>query len=765
MKIVQNLCLCVLAAGVLTGCVLTSRYTDLFIEGNYNLLTSEFEAGGKKYSSLNSVDVYRICSAYQMLRQFNKFKECSTHLNTQIDSHSTIAGSPNDIDNPNSAYYKVSFTTVPKSFAVFLDMEHNLMLGNYQEMITLGERALELSAFAGNLPNSYDAIVYNSNLAIAHAALGNLKKANDYIDRAINVDDLNFFYRSAYKYTISFNAVALSMLNRHADAITLLNELGLETPYAIGNFFMQSSKADIDFAYARAYMGLKDWSNANKHLDEFFSFPHAEDKGPAYWMALHMQGQVSAEQGNLKVAFESFIKAIEKIESQRSTINSDASKIGFVGDKQAVYNDLVSVMVKEGRHAEAFEYAERGKARALVDMLAQRKNFGPATSPALLTELDELERQSLILASANDNRSSTRKSTFGNIKDQLMGVSPELASLVSVNAIKTKDIQGNLNKDEIALEYYGSGDDLYAFVLTHNSIKAVKLNGTGLSNDVASLRQEIQDYPSNDYKSSTKAMYNRVIKPVASLLKGSKLTIIAHGPLHYLPFAALNDGKSYMVDKFDMRFLPSASVMTFLNKKTNPTQELLAFGNPDLNDPDLDLPGAQAETKVINSSWKGAKVLLRKHASEANFKKFAPSFKYLHLASHGEFNQDDPLQSRMLLAPGDGEDGNLTVDELYTLNLNADLVTLSACETGLGDVANGDDVIGLTRGFLYAGAKSIVASLWPVSDEATAYLMEHFYKNLKSMKRDAALRQALLSTKSKYPHPIFWSAFQMTGAS
>ena len=206
-------------------------------------------------------------------------------------------------------------------------------------------------------------------------------------------------------------------------------------------------------------------------------------------------------------------------------------------------------------------------------------------------------------------------------------------------------------------------------------------------------------------------------------------------------------------------------MLQFLNKKTYPSQELLAFGNPDLGDPKYDLPGAEEETKVIDQDWKGTRILLRKLASEANFKKFAPRFKYLHLATHGEFYSEEPLQSRILLAPGDGEDGSLTVDELYDLRLNADLVTLSACETGLGDVENGDDVIGLTRGFLYAGAKSIVASLWPVSDKATAYLMKRFYANLKKMPRASALRRALIATKEKFQHPFFWSAFNLTGAT
>ena len=142
----------------------------------------------------------------------------------------------------------------------------------------------------------------------------------------------------------------------------------------------------------------------------------------------------------------------------------------------------------------------------------------------------------------------------------------------------------------------------------------------------------------------------------------------------------------------------------------------------------------------------------------------AQGYGILHLASHGVFDGEKPLASRLLLSPDDRNDGILTVREIYDLTLSADLVTLSACETGLGEVANGDDVIGLTRGFLYAGAGSIVSSLWTVSDDATEVLMKAFYRNLQTMPKTEALRRAQLETAAQYPHPYFWSAFQVSGA-
>jgi len=144
-------------------------------------------------------------------------------------------------------------------------------------------------------------------------------------------------------------------------------------------------------------------------------------------------------------------------------------------------------------------------------------------------------------------------------------------------------------------------------------------------------------------------------------------------------------------------------------------------------------------------------------------RRYGGDYYYIHFATHGQFSPDNPLQSALLLSPDARSNGMLTVDKLYSMQLNANLVTLSACETGLSKVANGDELVGLTRGFLYAGASSIVASLWKVDDLATAYLMVRFYRGMQQTDKLDALRKAQLETRKKYPHPYYWSAFQLTG--
>jgi CHAT domain-containing protein len=265
---------------------------------------------------------------------------------------------------------------------------------------------------------------------------------------------------------------------------------------------------------------------------------------------------------------------------------------------------------------------------------------------------------------------------------------------------------------------------------------------------------------------SGEILYEKLIQPLESMIYTKNLTIVPHGALHYLPFNALNSGGEYLIDRYSIRILPSASVMQFLkDRREGHAGNLLAFGNPDLGDPTYDLPGAQNEAIAITKDQTKSKLLLRNQATETAVKQYGAGFRYLHFAVHGIFDAEKPLSSGLLLSGDDENDGTLSVGELYDLYLPADLVTLSACETALGEVANGDDVVGFTRGFLYAGTSSIISSLWKVDDKATSILMQQFYKSLEESDKRSALRTAQLKIKDNYnSHPYFWAAFQITGS-
>ena len=511
-------------------------------------------------------------------------------------------------------------------------------------------------------------------------------------------------------------------------------------------------------------------SAAKTTLDQVLANPRIRDLGDIYWLTLFERGRIAETEREFVEAAELYRKAVEVVEQQRSSIGTEASKIGFVGDKQTLYARLVAVLIAQGQIAKAFDYVERSKSRALVDMLATKQDFASHADSKLvktiLAKLDTADLESRADISLQSDGVGGRR-TLQVTRQELRSAAPELSTLVSVSSVPPEELRALIRSDETLVEYYYQGDDLYAFVLNRAGLKAVKLDGSNLANQVQVFRKGIESPQSNDWTGASRALYARLWQPLEGEITTKNIIVVAHGALHYLPFAALQrfDG-NFLVDRHSLRLLPSASVLKFLKptlaKKQAP---VLVFGNPDLGDPKLDLQFAESEAKTVTRLYPASKLFTRKAASETAFKQSATAYSRIHLASHGKFQADAPLASGLYLAGDAANDGLLSVGELYSMNINADLVTLSACETGLGKIANGDDVVGLTRGFLYAGSRSIVASLWSVDDKATAELMQTFYRNLASLDKSEALRQAQIKTRQVYPHPYFWAAFQLTGRS
>jgi CHAT domain-containing protein len=234
-----------------------------------------------------------------------------------------------------------------------------------------------------------------------------------------------------------------------------------------------------------------------------------------------------------------------------------------------------------------------------------------------------------------------------------------------------------------------------------------------------------------------------------------------------VPFSTLNDGEQFILDKYVISVVPSLSVIEYVAKKRNQNQgRFLAFANPETDYTPLDF--AEIEVNNIGEFFSKKEIHLREDATESRAKELSSSFDIIHFASHGEFNDEQPMQSGLLLAKDTDNDGYLQLHEIFGINLkNANLVALSACETALSKIYGGDDLVGLARGFIYAGTPSILATLWSVEDRSTALLMQRFYKNWKAkgMSKPEALRQAQLFLKgmTQYRHPFFWAPFIMIG--
>ena len=516
--------------------------------------------------------------------------------------------------------------------------------------------------------------------------------------------------------------------------------------------------------YAESLLRIGKSNEARKMFDTLLALPEIRAMGNLYWVALYERSRIELKDGKSERAIGLLEQSIAAIESVRSTISFEAAKIGFAGDKQVVYAALVGAHAQAGNWQQAFLIAERAKARALVDLLAQRRDLAPPP------QVDDKVRELFAQASHDGvvGLPGTETAVRGiklvtEARTSLAGTAPESASLVAVQRVAITEIAARLAKDETLIDYYRAGDDLYALLLNGSTVKGVKLSAKGLDEEVRAFRDAIARRDASTGERG-RALYNRLILPIAAEIRGKQLTISPHGVLHYLPFAALSDGKEYLLDRYSIRLIPSAGTLVYLKtQQASKAGKLLALGNPDLGNPQYDLPGAQTEAIKVVALFPQSRALLRQDASKSSIKELGNGFSILHFAMHGKFDADQPLSSGLYMAKGKEADGVLTVSDLYTLRWDADLITLSACETGLGKIANGDDVIGLSRGFLYAGAGSIVASLWEVDDAATEQLMLSFYRNLNSHDKREALRLAQIKTRKSYPNPTFWAAFQIVG--
>lgn len=615
-------------------------------------------------------------------------------------------------------------------------------------------KAIDCQTQPKNLDSGLSQKIRNASKAKIYIALGDYQKAKE--SMIYSPDLLDYWGRIQMAFWTA--------------GLTELADSGEEFshPYVLNETFMLGKIA----------LGLKDYEKAETIFhsiltddgEHFWDRKRIDQRPGLYYQLLFDLGLIAERNKELNKAISYYKQSIDVIESQRQTINTEASKIGYIGNKAEVYEKLVSVLILQDEFEEAFVYAERSKARALVDMLASKKelvNTPSLKESHLIKKLDtldyELLSQDLSKVDSDQTRSANR-SLLRKTRKTLQESQPELASLVTVSTSNLADIQNVLRENETLVEFYGQDQDLKAFVVSKDHLQAVSLAPPDLQQRVLTFRKALTKLNDDEFIKESQALYNDLIAPIEHRIETEKLIIVPHGSLHYLPFNALSDGRNYVIDQYEITTLPSATVLTFLDKERSPSKEFLIIGNPDLNDTRLDLPGAEKEARAIADLVSGSTLLLNEKATETTVKQLAQHYKYIHLASHGVFDPLKPLTSNLLLTKDKRNDGKLTVSELYQLNLNADLVTLSACETGLGQIAGGDDVVGLTRGLLYAGTNNIIASLWKVDDEATNLLMSDFYRQLNYREKPSALRNAQLELKnSYYSHPYYWAAFQLTG--
>ncbi len=510
--------------------------------------------------------------------------------------------------------------------------------------------------------------------------------------------------------------------------------------------------------------------------------------------AYFVLGQIREAQGNAGAARRAYARAHALLENLRSHLRAEELKIAFLKDKLAVYESLVWMSLRgtptQQKKKAAFAYIEQAKSRSLADLMIFRELDLPhelgarsemsARVRKLREDLNCLYRQIETTEAGPERPTRGRLEALRRrskrCEDQLIRALTDLRNaeqrfclLQDAGTVKLGEIRAALGDDSVLLEYYLARDILYACVLGPETLEIVPLAESARVRGTLRLLQfQLSkfrlgpDYLRNFHDSLLAAtethlreLYQDLIAPVRRLLGSRRLVVVPHDFLHYLPFHALHDGHGYLIDDFLISYAPSASVhyLCYSRPLVSRNQSLI------LGIPDARTPYIYEEVCNVASVLPNARIFIGPDATEERLRLHAPSCRFIHVASHGLFRQDNPMFSSMRLG-----DSQLSLLDLYSMNFSSDLITLSGCGTGLNAVVAGDELLGLVRGLLYAGTRAVLVTLWDVDDRSTAEFMKSFYGNLLSQSdKSYALQTAMQEIRGRYPHPYFWAPFALIG--
>jgi len=620
-----------------------------------------------------------------------------------------------------------------------------------------------------------------NNLGIVKRKMKRYKAALSDFNKAIEIDT-KIGSKWAMAYDMRNTALTYFKMGMPEKSIPLFKK-ALELANAIGNRINET----------KAMLGLADAYAAIYNIPEATKYYHQAQQRSSnmciretLWRSIFGLAKLDLYKGNKQSAQKYLYEALDIIENIRAEIKIDQLKDSFITDKNNVYETLCKLLADQGKDTEAFSVAESSRSRNFIDLLGNQ-------DIQLNNKVDQtyLERQKIIqstIQTYEKKRSHAKNKTdrqayqqalnklHDDYKDLMLDIqmnNPQLTSFVSIEPIQINQLKSSLETDVALLSYYVLSDEVLIWVIKTDGIRLFRksIGRKLLFQSILDYRRMIQNLePLEKY---SKRLFNWLISPVINHLEGIHiLGIVPHRFLHYLSFAALmgeisDKSESYLIDRFALFYLPNASLLDYAIKRRQPNKNLkvLAIGNPDLGNPVFDLPFAEFEVNSIKWNFSDITVLTRKKASEFWIKNNIEKFGIIHLASHGEFDPINPLFSALKLSKGERNetDGNLETQEVFGLNLKADMVVLSACQTGLGKITPGDDIIGLNRAFFYAGTHTLISSLWRVSDISTAILIKNFYRQYLHNNKAESLRQAIFHVKKEYPHPGYWGAFNLVG--
>jgi CHAT domain-containing protein/lipopolysaccharide biosynthesis regulator YciM len=668
-------------------------------------------------------------------------------------------------------------------------------LGNYAKAIEYAQQQLVIARSIQDRLGEGAAL---RNLGIAYSSLGNDAKAIEYAQQSLAIarsikDRLgesaalgslgiayNYLgnYAKAIEYTQLSLAIAREIQNRRGEGLALGN---LGAVYInLGNYAKAIEYIQQQLAIARemkdrqgeglalgnlgaAYRFLGNSAKAIEYGQQSLALAREIKNRQREGLVLNNLGAAFLKAGNPTEAEKMLLNGIQVWESMRQMLGSnDANKISIFEEQARTYRTLQQVRVAQNNPNAALEIAERGRARAFVDLLTQRLSTGDANPVITAAPNQDQIRQ---IAKAQNATLVQYSIIYDDFQIEGKQVGRESALYIWV-------IQptGEITFREV---------DLKPLWQKHNASLASLIIG---NQEFLAVRSR-SSFGSTQPQPDLPTLHQLLIDPIQTLLPkdpNAHVIFIPQGSLFQVPFPALQDASgTYLIQKHTILTAPSIQILDLtrqqrqkLAQKQSHSGRALVLGNPTMpsvssypGEPKQQLsplPGAEAEARAIAPLLK-TQAITGAQGTKAEIVQKMPQASIIHLATHGLLDDVRGLGSAIALAPSGSDDGLLTAEEIFDMKLQANLVVLSACNTGFGRIT-GDGVIGLSRALISAGVPSVIVSLWAVPDAPTSELMQSFYQNLQNNPDKAqALRQAMLTTMKTHPGPRNWAAFTLIG--
>lgn len=678
-----------------------------------------------------------------------------------------------------------------------------LDLGRYEKAVDAFEKAFDIYQRIQDLTGQESCL---NSLGNVYYELGYYKKALTKYEEAVNIAHELKDFKAESIVRINIGNIS-SHFERFEEAVTHYEEargLCVALRFSEGEAICNNNKANVYMRLGRSRDALAEYRQAERIfrrcgiVDELST-------------VLCNMGAVFENMSMVDSAYYFYKSAVDEIEEIRGGLGRQRILKSFVEKKADLYDRMISLLMRLNRPWEAYQYLQRLKSESLIDALKAGAIKAPNTElrehlkrvGSLDSQIRALERQLMEEQSQPEGKKGSEKiealarqlaSKVGELRtlgQLIRRENPDYVHLVQVVSVEPGRIQAFLPDGAFMVEYYPARNTLYMFLFTSDSFRtvSVSISRDSLYAQIRKFRNFIEDctHAVNDGRSAPplgsrsvsiketmaevlSSLYTTLIEPLGrNFEQSTTFIVVPSGLLYYIPLQVLAKQKNggtleFLLEQKRICYLTDCVILDVLSRIDYPADQsfdIMAFG-----DPDRTLPGAYEEVKSIRAIYPETVVYTRDEATEGRVVDGSDDCDILHLATHARLNLKDPSKSYIQLARDEQYDGHWLISEILGMNWpHMDLVTLSACETAVGEKEPGREVEALAYAFGVAGARAVVATQWPVYDPSTEKIMMHFYLNLKSMNKVEALRQAQLGLlrHPEYAHPFYWAPFVLIG--